>query len=64
MEDDDIGPHTSGWMSSRTPSVLLSLFGNGFLIFFPCVYPLHMPLWSPFSSGKPVTAFHMYGSAL
>jgi hypothetical protein len=64
MEDDGIGPHTSEWMSFRTPSILLSLFGNGFLMFFPCAHPLHMPLWSALSFGKPVTDFHMYGSAL
>jgi hypothetical protein len=64
MEDDGIGPHTSEWMSSMTPFVLLSLFENRFLMFFPCVHPLHMPLWSPLSSGKLATALHMYGSAL
>ena len=64
MEDDGIGPHTYEWMSSRTPSVLLSCFEKGFLIFFPCAHPLHTPLWSPLSSGKPVTALHMYGSVL
>ena len=64
MEDDGIGPHTYEWMSSGTPSVLMSLFGNGFLMFFPCAHPLHTPSWSPLSSGKPVTALHMYGGTL
>jgi hypothetical protein len=64
MEDDAIGPHTYKWMSSRTHSVLMSLFENGFLMFLPCAHPLHMPLWSPLSYGKPVTPLHMYVSAL
>jgi hypothetical protein len=64
MEDDGIGPHTSEWMISRTPFVLLSLFGNRFFMFFPCAHPFHTPLSSPLSFGKPVTALHMYGSTL
>ena len=55
--------HTSECIRYNISFGFVSLFGNGFFIFFPFAHPLHIPSWSVFMFGILATTFLTCGGA-